>query len=66
MPFVKVVHGRTRGEYDGCNWVRNVHSDPDFASTTKQKAQKIDSVFITFNPDEVSKTICVQPDIEKF
>jgi hypothetical protein len=66
LPFVKVVQGRVSRESDGCNWVGNVHSDPDFASTPKQKAQKIDSVFITFNPDEVIETTCIQPGIEKF
>jgi hypothetical protein len=44
----------------------NALGDPDFASVTKQKEQKIDSVFIMFHPDEACKAICIQLYIEKF
>jgi hypothetical protein len=35
-------------------------------STTKQACTKIDSVFITFYPNEQSKAICAQPYIKDF
>ncbi len=39
--------------------------NPDFASTTKLKGKKIDSVVITIHRFEVSKPIWIQPNIEK-
>jgi hypothetical protein len=61
LSSVKKVRVRASREF-GDNTLEN----PDFASTTKQKSQKINSIFITFHPDEASKVIYIQPSLEKF
>jgi hypothetical protein len=38
----------------------------DIQSPTKQKATKIDSVFIVFHLNDKSKAICIQPFITNF
>jgi hypothetical protein len=53
------------GGYDFVN--RNAKRDSgDIRSTPKQKIPNIDSVFITFHPNDKNKVICVQPFIDNF
>jgi hypothetical protein len=43
-----------------------LRDDEDIESTTKRKAQKIDSVFIIFRLNDKRKIICIQPFITDF
>jgi hypothetical protein len=43
-----------------------LRDDGDIQFTTKQKDTKINSVFITFHPNDKSKTIFIQPLITNF
>jgi hypothetical protein len=66
--FVEIVRALTMREFGGYDFVNNgaLRDDDDIQSTTKQKTIKIDSVFITFHPNDKSKAICVQPFIKNF
>jgi hypothetical protein len=56
---------REFGRYD---FINNdaLRDDGCIQSTTMQKATNIDSVFITFHPNDKIKAICVQPFIKNF
>jgi hypothetical protein len=68
IPFVKVVHALAMREFGGYDFVNNaaLRDDEDIQSNTKQKATHIDSVFITFHPNDKSKAICLQTFIKNF
>jgi hypothetical protein len=68
LPFVKVIHVFTMRKLDDYVFVNNnaLRDDRDIQSTIKQKATKIDSVDITFHPNDNSKVICIQPFLENF
>jgi hypothetical protein len=57
LPFVKVVSTL-------CGKAFTVPGD--IASVTKQAANKIDSLFITFHYHQMAKAVCIQPFIENF
>jgi hypothetical protein len=55
-------------EFWGFDFVNGntLRNDGDTQSITKEKATKIDSVFITFHPNDKSRVICTQLFIENF
>jgi hypothetical protein len=68
LPFAKVVHAFEMRQFQGYDFVNDnaLTDDEDIQSTTKQKATKIDSVFIIFHPNDKSKVICIKPLISNF
>jgi hypothetical protein len=68
LPFVKIIRALAMQEFGGYYFVKHdaFRDDVDIQSTTKQNATKIDSVFITFHPNDKSKAICIQSFITNF
>jgi hypothetical protein len=68
LPFAKIDHALVMWELGLYDFVNNneFKGDETIQSTTKQKATKIDSVFIIFHPNDKSKTICIQSFISNF
>jgi hypothetical protein len=68
LPFVKIVHTLATREFWEHDFVNEnaLRDDRNIQSTTKKKAIKIDSVFITFHANDKSKAICIQYFIDNF
>jgi hypothetical protein len=70
IPFVKITYSKATNT----SWGNPINAGVsavipnviEMNSTTKQAYTKIDSVFITFHPNEQSKAICAQPYIKDF
>jgi hypothetical protein len=68
LPFVKIVHALAMREFEEYDFVNEnaLRDDRNIQSTIKQKATKIDFVFITFHANDKSKVICIQYFIDNF
>jgi hypothetical protein len=68
FPFAKIVQTLVMREFGGYDFAsgNTLRYDGNIQSTPKQKATKIDSVFITFHPNDKSNAICIQHFIDNF
>jgi hypothetical protein len=68
LPFVKIVHAFAMREFDDYDFanLKALRDHWDIQSTTKQKANKIDFVFVSFYANDKSKAICIQRYIKNF